>query len=142
MAGALIAGPTADILGRKAVLVFATAIFGAFSVVTAFSHTFGELVTYRFITGLGLGLAATCFVTLSSEYAPKRMRGMVVAILWTLVPAGNVVGGLIAAVLLPRSGWQSVYIVGGVLPLLLAALMFVMVPECPSDNILNHWNHL
>jgi len=116
MAGAFFAGPIADKAGRKGVLVSATVLFGVFSLLTILSHGLEALVTYRFVTGVGLGGAATCFVSLASEYAPKRVRGAVVAFLWTLVPAGNVVGGLLASILMPRAGWESVYLIGGELP--------------------------
>jgi AAHS family 4-hydroxybenzoate transporter-like MFS transporter len=69
---------------------------------------------------------------LASEYAPKRVRGTAVAILWTLVPAGNVVGGLLASILMPRAGWESVYLIGGLTPLVAAALIYMLVPESVS----------
>nr|WP_283813267.1 MFS transporter [Bradyrhizobium sp. Leo121] len=132
MAGALFAGPIADRWGRKGTLVVSALIFGGFTLLTISSSTFSELVVYRFVTGLGLGGAATCFVSLSSEYAPKRVRGTVVAILWTLVPAGNVVGGILASFIIPKMGWTSVYIVGGVLPILFGLLILALVPESVS----------
>jgi MFS transporter, AAHS family, 4-hydroxybenzoate transporter len=132
MAGAFFAGPIADKAGRKGVLVSATVLFGVFSLLTILSHGFEALVTYRVVTGVGLGGAATCFVSLASEYAPKRVRGTVVAILWTLVPAGNVVGGLLASILMPRAGWESVYLIGGLTPLVAAALIYMLVPESVS----------
>ena len=129
MLGAFVAGPTADRRGRKTTLLVSILLFGCATLLTALSSNFIELVAYRFVTGLGLGGAATCFVILASEYAPKRLRGTVVASLWMLVPAGNVVGGLLASALIPRGGWTSVFIVGGGLPLLFGFLILLFVPE-------------
>jgi AAHS family 4-hydroxybenzoate transporter-like MFS transporter len=42
---------------------------------------------------------------------------------------GAVLGGLISAALIPAWGWQSVFIVGGIVPLALAILMFLQIPE-------------
>src|SRR5260370_35493691 len=113
MGGEFFDGANCVKVGRKGVVVSATVLFGVFSILTFLFHGFEALVTYRFVTGVGLGGAATCFVSLASEYAPKRVRGAVVAFLWTLVPAGNVVGGLLASILMPRAGWESVYLIVG-----------------------------
>ena len=53
--GALAFGPVADRVGRKPMLVFATALFGVFTCLTALADSFSVLVIYRFIAGLGLG---------------------------------------------------------------------------------------
>jgi AAHS family 4-hydroxybenzoate transporter-like MFS transporter len=132
MLGAFISGPLADRLGRKQILVASVVTFGLFSLLTPLSTSYGNLVVLRFITGLGLGGASTAFVSLCAEYAPARTRATVLTILWTLVPAGNVVGGLLASVILPSHGWALVYYVGGVVPLLIAAIMIVWVPESMS----------
>jgi AAHS family 4-hydroxybenzoate transporter-like MFS transporter len=45
---------------------------------------------------------------------------------------GGTVAGFIAARVLPVYGWRALYMVGGVAPLLVALLMFAMLPESPS----------
>ena len=132
MAGAFVAGPIADRFGRKLTLVAAALLFGVSTALTTRAGVFGELVAYRFVTGLGLGAAATSFVSLAAELAPERVRGTVVAVLWTLVPGGNVVGGLLASVLIPAAGWQSVYLVGGLVPILVGIAIAFVVPESVS----------
>lgn len=42
---------------------------------------------------------------------------------------GAVLGGLVSAWMIPLWGWQSVFYLGGIFPLLIAALMYVFVPE-------------
>lgn len=53
--GALTAGPMADRIGRK-VLVLSILVFGGFSLITAFATSLTQLTVLRFLTGLGLGL--------------------------------------------------------------------------------------
>jgi len=68
--GALSAGPLADRLGRKAVLVGSVLVIGAACFASAFAGGLNQLVLWRSVTGLGLGAAMPNAVTLMSEYCP------------------------------------------------------------------------
>ena len=76
--GALAAGPVADRIGRKTVLVLSVFFFGAWSLASAHARSIESLTALRFLTGLGLGAAMPNAVTLMSEYAPARIRAVVV----------------------------------------------------------------
>ena len=129
MVGAFALGPVADLIGRKGVLVSATLVFGIFTICTAFASSFTQLLVIRFLTGVGLGGAMPSFISLASEYAPKRLRATLVAILWAGFPLGGAVGGFLASRMLPAYGWQSLFYLGGVLPLVLALLLLFALPE-------------
>ncbi|NLA52320.1 MAG: MFS transporter, partial [Alcaligenaceae bacterium] len=45
------------------------------------------------------------------------------------LPAGAILGGLLAAQLLPVIGWEGIYVVGGVAPLALLIVLFFILPE-------------
>jgi AAHS family 4-hydroxybenzoate transporter-like MFS transporter len=132
MLGAFTAGPLVDRFGRKNILIAAVVLFGLFSLLTPFAGTYGELVGLRFITGLGLGGASATFVSICTEYAPLRVRATIIAFLWTLLPAGNVVGGVLSSIILPLHGWMPVYYIGGAVPLAIAVVMLLVVPESVS----------
>src|SRR6202000_2826394 len=55
--GALVAGPSSDRFGRKVVLVASVALFGLFTIGTAFTGSLSEMALMRLLTGLGLGAA-------------------------------------------------------------------------------------
>jgi AAHS family 4-hydroxybenzoate transporter-like MFS transporter len=129
MIGAFVAGPLADRFGRKSILISSVVLFGLFSLLTPLSSSYGHLLAFRFLTGLGLGGASTTFVSLSTEYAPLRVRATIVTLMWTMLPAGNVVGGFLSSAILPSYGWIPVYYVGGTVPIAIALLMLVLVPE-------------
>lgn len=132
MLGAFIAGPLADRMGRKSILIGSVALFGLFSLLTPVAGTYDHLLALRFITGLGLGGASATFVSICTEYSPVRIRATIISMLWALLPAGNVVGGLLSSVILPAHGWIPVYYIGGVFPLLIALVMLLIVPESVS----------
>ncbi len=128
-AGALCAGPLADRLGRRAVLISAVLVFGLACLASAFSGTLGHLVAWRFVTGLGLGAAMPNAVTLMSEYCPDKRRATLTNMMFCGFPLGAAFGGFLAAWMIPQWGWRSVLLLGGITPLVLTALMLLLLPE-------------
>jgi AAHS family 4-hydroxybenzoate transporter-like MFS transporter len=129
MVGAFVFGPIADRIGRKAVLVFATFGFGLASIASAWATNVEMLAVWRFITGLGLGGAMPMAITLTSEYSPERSRSFLVTVMFCGFTIGGASGGLAAAGLIAHYGWQSVLILGGVLPIILAVVLIFVLPE-------------
>lgn len=130
--GAFLLGPVADRLGRKNTLVAATIWFGLFTLATALASSFDQLLVVRFLAGLGLGGAMPSFVSLASEYVPKQRRTVIVSLIWAGYPLGGVVGGLLGSYIIPTFGWPSIFIVGGIAPLLVGVLITAMLPESPA----------
>jgi MFS transporter, AAHS family, 4-hydroxybenzoate transporter len=139
MLGAFVAGPVADRVGRKSVLVASVMIFGLFSLLTPLSQSYAQLVALRFATGLGLGGASAAFVAISTEYAPIRMRATIVTLMWTMLPLGNVLGGFLSSAVLPRFEWAVVFYVGGIVPIGIGLLMIALVPESISFLVVRNF---
>ncbi len=129
MLGAMASGPLADRFGRKIVIIMSTVIFGVFTFLTPTATTVSAFVTLRFLTGLGLGGAMPNIVALTAEYSPKRLQATIVAALFAGMPLGAVVASLVSSQMLPLWGWRSVFYLGGVLPLMVAALLIFLMPE-------------
>ncbi|WP_324135864.1 MFS transporter [Bradyrhizobium sp.] len=129
MIGALLFGPLADRVGRKKIIIFSTLAFGIGALVTAFVHDVSALLAIRFLTGLGLGGAMPNAVAMTSEFNPRRRRATMVMIMFCGFSVGAALGGLLAAALIPQFGWRSVFVVGGVAPLLLAPILALSLPE-------------
>ncbi len=127
--GALTFGPLGDRFGRKGVLALATAIFGVFTLLTAHAYSYETLLATRLIAGIGLGGAAPCFISLASEYAPKRRRAMVASLIWAAFPLGGIAGGFLNAFVLANYGWETMFHIGGVLPILVAVALLIWLPE-------------
>ncbi|WP_278876280.1 MFS transporter [Paracoccus yeei] len=127
--GAIGFGALADRLGRKRLLVVALFLMSAFTLLTAHAPDFTWLLVYRFLAGLGLGGATPCFIALTSEYAPARHRSACVTLMWSGFPLGAMIGALANSALLESHGWRAIFYLGGVLPLVLAAVVIVWLPE-------------
>lgn len=129
MVGAMAAGPIADRFGRKPVLLASVALFGIFSLLTAWAPSIFALVALRFFTGIGIGGAMPTTVALTSDYTSDRWRTSAVMFMFTGNTIGGFIAGSVAALILPHWGWQGIFIVGGVVPLALLVLLFFVLPE-------------
>jgi MFS transporter, AAHS family, 4-hydroxybenzoate transporter len=129
LAGSMGASVLADRVGRRPVLLGATFFFALCVLATAATRSVPQMVVLRFLTGVGMGGVISNAVTLASEYSPAARRASLQLIIACGFTAGAILGGLVAAVLIPRVGWRSVFVVGGLLPLALAFLLLRELPE-------------
>lgn len=127
--GALGSGPLADRFGRKLILCGAVLIFGLFSLISAYSTSIDELIAWRFLTGLGLGAAMPNATTLLSEYTPERHKSLLVTSMFCGFNLGMAAGGFISSWLIPQFGWESLLMLGGLLPMGLALVLLFLLPE-------------
>ncbi len=127
--GSIASGVVADRIGRRPVLLVATLVFAAFTLLTAFAATLPQLHGIRFLAGLGLGAMMPNATALVGEYSPSRSRVATMMIVTNGFMVGAVLGGLLSAWLIPAHGWRSVFWVGGLVPLALLVPMAVWLPE-------------
>lgn len=127
--GAFILSPVADRIGRKSVILFCSAIFGVFALLTAGAADVDQLLICRFLTGVGLGGAMPNLIALTSEYAPARLKATLVMIMFCGFPLGSTIGGVASAPLIYKFGWESVFLLGGLLPLALLPFLYFLLPE-------------
>jgi len=129
LVGAVASGLAGDRYGRKPVLLLSVTLVAAASFAIVFADTLFSLGAIRFITGLGLGGALPSIIALTSEYAPAERKASVVAGMFCGFPLGAVAGGLASTALIPRFGWQSIFIAGAISPLVLVPLIWATLPE-------------
>lgn len=127
--GALVFGSLADRFGVKPVLVAAVLLFGAFTGLTPLARSMPELTAIRLLAGFGLGGATPCFVAMAASYAPERVRGSIVSLVWAAFPLGLLLGGLMNALIVAWSSWEMVFYVGAAIPLILALPLSAFLPE-------------
>ena len=128
MFGALGFGTLADRIGRKKGIAICFALFSSATIINGFASNPTEFGICRFLAGLGCGGLMPNAVALMNEYAPKRLRSTLVAIMFS----GYSVGGMLAAgvgiYMLPRFGWESMFFAAAI-PLLLLPLILWKLPE-------------
>jgi AAHS family 4-hydroxybenzoate transporter-like MFS transporter len=129
MFGLLVIGPLSDRVGRKLAMVSSCALFGCFTLLTAAAQGVPDLLIYRFVAGIGLGGALPNALALTGEYCPARRRATLVVAMFCGYSLGSIIGGGLTAAVISRFGWRSVFLVGGMLPLLLVPVLITTLPE-------------
>lgn len=132
MIGSLLFGALADYLGRKWLVIAGVLVFALGSLATSQATSVSDLVMLRFGTGLGLGGVLPNTIALTSEYAPQRRRTLLIMLMFMTVSLGSAIGGSVAAKLITAYGWQVIFIIGGVLPLILCPILIAWLPESLS----------
>ncbi len=125
--GAVFGGWLADRFGRKSVLVAAVVLFGLFSLLTAHSATYEQLLAARLVTGLGMGAALPILIALSSEVASPGLRNLAVSLTYCGVPLGGAIAALLG-IFSVSGDWRLVFYVGGFAPLVIALLLMRWLP--------------
>ena len=128
-AGSLLLSPLADLLGRRAVVIFCTAIISIGMLASGFSGSIWTLAVFRLVTGLGVGGVLSSGNTLLSEYAPQRWRDLSISFMVVGYSGGAIVGGSISAALITLFGWRAAFVFGG----LCSALLLPAVIRLPES---------
>lgn len=134
--GSLAISPIADRLGRKVAIIGSVALFGVCSLLTITAGTLHGLMLWRFVTGLGLGGAIPTTLTMVADFSPLRLRGTLATLVALANTIGSSLGAIVAGSMIPAFGWESVFLVGGILPIVLAMALIFFQPESPRWLIL------
>ncbi|HZF15999.1 MAG TPA: MFS transporter [Steroidobacteraceae bacterium] len=129
--GSILFGLLGDRFGRRRALVTCLAVLGIFTAASAYAGDITSLTILRFLAGLGLGGALPNASALSSEYVPRRLRPIAVTLTIVCVPLGASLAGFVAKSVLETHTWHTIFLLGGVSALVVAAILVLAVPESP-----------
>jgi AAHS family 4-hydroxybenzoate transporter-like MFS transporter len=127
--GSAFFGWVGDRYGRKAALIWSNLVFGAFTLAAAFSTDLTQMFWLRLLAGLGIGGVIPNAVAINAESAPRKMRATLAIIAVGCVPLGGAIPGFVAATLVPTHGWQILFYIGGIVPIIIALVAMVGLPE-------------
>lgn len=128
MFGAIGFGTLSDKLGRKKTIMLCILLFAGFTFLGAFAESPLQFAVLRFIAGLGIGGVMPNVVALTTEFAPKRMKSTLVAIMFSGYAIGGMASALLGRALVPVHGWEMVFMLAGI-PILLLPIIWMMLPE-------------
>lgn len=88
IAGVLMAGILSDMAGRKRTMVFSALLFSASAIGCAFSTDFNQLIIYRIMGGIGIGVASIISPLYISEVSVAAYRGRLVSLYQVAITVG------------------------------------------------------
>ena len=127
--GGVVFGALADRKGRR-VGLFATALLCSVGgVLSAVAPTFGFLVFFRFLVGVGLGGVAVAF-TYVMEFIPNAHRGFIGTFIQGWWTVGTFLQVILAWSSMQTLGWRWVVALSS-LPIFVMLGFFCFIPESP-----------
>jgi MFS transporter, putative metabolite:H+ symporter len=129
--GTLGQGEFTDRFGRKAVYQFNLLLFGIATIAGAWAPSLTWLLVARFIAGIGLGAEQPLCFSYTAEYAPKQIRGRIIALMQFIGGAWPwPIGALFVLEFRDIIHWRGIWTVVGILALVIFVLRFTL-PESP-----------
>jgi AAHS family benzoate transporter-like MFS transporter len=128
MLGALFFGSLSDRIGRRKTIMICVTLFSGVTALNGMAQSPEAFALCRFIAGLGIGGVMPNVVALMNEYAPKRSRSTLVALMFSGYSLGGMLSAGLGMVLIPQWGWQAVFYVA-LIPLLALPLLMRQLPE-------------
>ncbi|NLG46641.1 sugar porter family MFS transporter [Gordonia sp. (in: high G+C Gram-positive bacteria)] len=140
--GAWFAGRLADRWGRTRVMLLGSVLFVASSIGAGLTQTVWDLMLWRVLGGLGIGIASVIAPAYIAEIAPARLRGALGSMQQLAITLGIFAALLSDAVLADSAGsasndlwlgleaWRWMFLVG-VVPAVVYGVLALTIPESP-----------
>ncbi|KAF4431185.1 Myo-inositol transporter 2 [Colletotrichum fructicola] len=131
--GAIFAGLTADKLGRKPSIWFASVLFTLGAVIQSAAFSVAQMAVGRLVIGLGVGSASMIVPLYIAEISPARFRGRMISVDMIFLGSGSVLAyAFDAAFYKTPHGWRYMIAIGGIPSIVLGILLF-WCPESPRQ---------
>jgi putative MFS transporter len=130
--GAFFAGTLGDLIGRRAVMMYALAIYAVATAVAAFAQSWQFLFAWRVIAAFGTGAESAIIAPFLAEFIQRTYRGRFVGSLSGFFSFGFVFAALLGYFVVPRwhEGWRIVQVVSSI-PILMLLWWRRSLPESP-----------
>lgn len=132
--GYLICGPIAQRCGYRLVGTASVFLFAGGTLLSALAYDIPSLTILRFVSAIGLGGALPIAITAATQVAQPKKRPAVAMLVATGISVGAVIGGVTAVPLIQAMGWRSVFVIGGIAPLLLLPFFAKVLPSKPIGS--------
>lgn len=130
--GAAMAGIAIDRIGRRWSLIATLAVVALGSILASQARDMTGFSIARFIVGAGIGGALAAATTCLAEFTPPHRRSAMVSFGVLCMPIGGLLASFSSAALLDSLGWRAMFMIGGIIPAILVALLFAILPETPA----------
>jgi MFS transporter, AAHS family, 4-hydroxybenzoate transporter len=122
-------GWVGDRFGRRAALISSMLLFGVFTWTAAYATSLKAMFWLRLLAGVGIGGVIPNIVAINVESAPSNLRATLALVAVGCVPIGGAIPGFVAATFVPQHGWQILFFIGGIAPIVVALAALIGMPE-------------
>jgi MFS transporter, AAHS family, 4-hydroxybenzoate transporter len=122
-------GWVADHYGRRSAIVGGLLFFGIFTWASVLSQDLTQLIWLRFIAGIGIAGVLPIATALVAEFAPRRMRATLFILMFSGVTFGGGIPGFVGKAYMEAHGWQILFWIGGLAPIVVAFIAMATLPE-------------
>jgi MFS transporter, AAHS family, 4-hydroxybenzoate transporter len=141
MIGVVALGNLGDFVGRRVMVIAGVLLFGVFTVASAYNTDVTGLAITRGLAAVFLGGAIPNALALAIEYAPSTKRATRVGVMYVIYSLGAAAGGFLAAWIVPHFGWQAIYQLGGWVAIILAVVLYFVLPESARFLVVRQRDH-
>ena len=130
MIAAPFVGPLADRYSRKLIIILGAMFWSGVTLLTALTHTYGQLLVRHTLVGVGEATFVTIAPTFVADLFSEDKRGRILGVFYLAIPVGSAAGYLVGGSLAPIYGWRFPFYIGAVPGFVLAlAVLFLKEPE-------------
>jgi MFS transporter, Spinster family, sphingosine-1-phosphate transporter len=123
-------GPLADRYSRKIIIALGGIFWSGLTLLTAFTHTYTELLIRHTLVGVGEATFVTIAPTFVADLFAEKIRGRILGVFYLAIPVGSAGGYLLGGYLAPHFGWRFPFYLAAAPGFLLAvAVLFLKEPE-------------
>src|SRR6478672_59951 len=123
-------GPLSTRFSRKWVIVGGGLVWSGATLLTAFTHNYGELLFRHTLVGIGEASFVTLSPTFVADMFPESQRGRVMGVFYLAIPVGTALGYVLGGFMGPAYGWRAPFYVGAA-PGVFLSLLLLLIPEPP-----------
>jgi benzoate transport len=128
-AGSLFLAPRADRFGRRTIVMVSVLIVSMGMLLSGWARGYLQLGVLRAITGVGIGGILASATVLVAEYSSDTWRSTASYLYTSGYSIGGTVGGVIAAILIARSGWRAAFEFGAIVSFAMLPIAYLRLPE-------------
>lgn len=130
--GAFFAGALGDLIGRRAVMMYALAIYSVATLIAALAPSWQVLFWLRVAASVGTGAEGAIIAPFLAEFVQKQVRGRFVGSLAAFFSYGFVFAALLGYFVIPArpDGWRIVQVISA-LPIVMLLWWRRSLPESP-----------
>jgi len=130
--GFIITGSLANRFGSRVVGLATVALFGGSTLLTMYANSVALMSAMRILAAIGLGAALPIAITASAAIIGAKHKVAASVLVTTGMSVGAVIGGVVGGPLMHQFGWQSIFLIGGVLPFAVAPAFFRILPDAAT----------